>query len=63
MASTAHQTVGPAPLWQKSASLEGCGAALTSLRLARGLVAPLDEVPPRWGAGRPLERGPVSIES
>jgi hypothetical protein len=33
------------------------------LCLARGLDVPSGEVPPRSGAGRPLERGPVSIES
>jgi hypothetical protein len=33
------------------------------LCLARGSVAPSSGIPPRSGAERPLERGPVSIES
>jgi hypothetical protein len=57
MDPTAHQTAGPATLAQNSASLEGHGAALENLRLARGLVAPSGEVPSRSRAGRPLERG------
>jgi hypothetical protein len=32
-------------------------------RLVRGLGTPPSGIPPRSGAGRPLERGPVSIES
>jgi hypothetical protein len=73
---TAHQTIGLATLGRNPASLEGYGAAPIQLRLARGPVAPSGEVPPRsrvgrplervsssLGAGRPLERGPVSIES
>jgi hypothetical protein len=32
-------------------------------RLVRGSVAPSGGIPPRSGAGHPLERGPVSIES
>jgi hypothetical protein len=62
MAPTAHQTVDPATLGQNSASLEGRGAALANLRLARGLVAPSGEVLSRSRAGRPLGRGSVSLE-
>jgi hypothetical protein len=54
---TAHQTVGLATLGRNSASLEGHGAELLKLRLARGLVAPSGEVPPRSGAGRPPRAG------
>jgi hypothetical protein len=72
----AYQTVGLATLGRHSASLEGHGATLVKLRLARESVAPSGEVPPHSGAWRPLERdfaslggwpplerGPVSIES
>jgi hypothetical protein len=34
----AHQSVGLATLGRNSASLEGHGTALTTLRLARGMV-------------------------
>jgi hypothetical protein len=61
VAPTAHQTGGPATLRWNSASLEGQGTALANLRLARGPVAPSSEVPPRSGAGRPLERGSASL--
>jgi hypothetical protein len=61
VAPTAHQTGGPATLGWNSASLEGQGTALANLRLARGPVAPSSEVPPRSGAGRPLERGSASL--
>jgi hypothetical protein len=57
----AHQTVGLATLGQNSSSLEGHGAALSNLRLARGLVAPSGEVPSRSGAGLPLEWGSASL--
>jgi hypothetical protein len=53
VAPTAHQTVDPATLGRNSASLEGHSTALTNLRLARGMVAPSGEVPPRSRAGRP----------
>jgi hypothetical protein len=73
----AHQTGGLATLERNSASLEAGGAALVKasshsrsgapprvrLRLARGLGTPSSGIPPRSGAGRPLERGPVSIKS
>jgi hypothetical protein len=62
VAPTAHQTVGLATLGWNSASLEGRGAALANLRLARGLVAPSGGVPPRSRAGRPLERVSASLE-
>jgi hypothetical protein len=62
MAPTAHQTVGPTTLGQNSASLEGHDTTLANLRIARGLVAPSGEVPPRSGARRPLERGSTSLE-
>jgi hypothetical protein len=58
---TAHQTIGLATLGRNSASLEGYGAAPVQLRLARGPVAPSGEVPPRSGAGRPLERDSSSL--
>jgi hypothetical protein len=50
---TAHQTVGLATIGRNSASLKEHGAALVTLRLARGLVAPSGEVPPRSGLGAP----------
>jgi hypothetical protein len=72
----ARQPGGLDTLGRNSASLEGGDAALVKLRLDRGPVAPLDEVPPRSragcpssgipprsGAGRPLERDSVSIKS
>jgi hypothetical protein len=72
----AHQTGGLATLGRNSASLEGGGAALVKassrsragpprvrLRLTRGLGTPSSGIPPRSGAGCPLEQGPVSIES
>jgi hypothetical protein len=59
----AHQTVGLAILGRNSASLKGHGAAMANLHLARGLVAPSGEVPPRSGARRPLERGSASLEA
>jgi hypothetical protein len=74
----AHQTGDLTTLGRNSVSLEGGGAALVKassrsragrppprvrLRLARGLGTPSSGIPPRSGAGRPLERGPVSIEN
>jgi hypothetical protein len=41
----------------------GESAALVKPCLARGLIAPSGEVPPRLGAGRPLERGPCCGDS
>jgi hypothetical protein len=52
----------PAPLGRNSASLEGPGAVLPKLRLARGLDAPSGETPPRSRAGRPLGRHSASLE-
>jgi hypothetical protein len=60
---TTHQTIGLATLRRNPAPLEGYGAAPVQLRLARGPVAPLGEVLSRSRLGRPLEQGPVSIES
>jgi hypothetical protein len=40
----------------------GVGVALVKPRLARRPVTPSGEVPPRSEAGRPLERGPASLE-
>jgi hypothetical protein len=57
----AHQTVSLATLGRKSASLEGHGAALVELGLTRGPVAPSGEVPPRSGAGHPLEQDSASL--
>jgi hypothetical protein len=44
-------------------SLEGRSPPRVRFRLARGLGTPSSGIPPRSGAGRPLERGLVSIES
>jgi hypothetical protein len=60
---TAHQMISLATLRRNSAPLEGYGAVPVQLRLAQGPVAPSSEVLRRSRAGRPLERGPVSIES
>jgi hypothetical protein len=46
-----------------SASLVGRSPPRVKFRLARGSDAPSSGTPPRSGAGRPLARGPVSIES
>jgi hypothetical protein len=46
-----------------STSIEGRPPPQVRFRLARGSVAPSGGIPPRSGAGRPLERGSVSIES
>jgi hypothetical protein len=45
------------------ASLEGRSPPRVRFHLARGLGTPSSGIPPRSGAGRPLERGLVSIES
>jgi hypothetical protein len=45
------------------ASLESCSPPRVRFRLARGLDNPLSGILPRSRAKRPLERGPVSIES
>jgi hypothetical protein len=52
----------PAPLGQNSASLEGPGAILPKLRLARGLDAPSGKAPPRLRVGCPLGRDSSSLE-
>jgi hypothetical protein len=50
------------PHWQTSASLEGWSPSRVRFRLARGADAPSSEVPSQSRAGRPLERGSVSLE-
>jgi hypothetical protein len=52
----------PAPLRRNSASLEGPGAVLLKLHLARGARCRTTETPPRSRAGRPLGRDSASLE-
>jgi hypothetical protein len=59
----ARQTIGPTPLGQNSAPLEGYGAAPVQICLARGSVAPSSEVPSRSRVGRPPSGTPLRSEA
>jgi hypothetical protein len=53
VAPAAHQADGPTTLEQNTAPLEGRGTTRANFRLARGLGAPSNEVPPHSRASRP----------